>query len=55
MDRSPAGYNPWGRRVGHDWVTDTYTYIDEHLGYFHSSGVTDNISVTYFIAIPDKF
>ena len=23
--RSPGGYNPWGRRVGHDWVTK-YTH-----------------------------
>ena len=20
--RSPAGYNPWGHRVGHDWATE---------------------------------
>ena len=23
--RSPVGYCPWGRRVRHDWVTDTFT------------------------------
>ena len=24
--RSLAGYSPWGRRVGHDWVTNTLTF-----------------------------
>ena len=24
-----VGYSPWGRRVGHDWVTDTFTFITE--------------------------
>ena len=25
--RSLVGYSPWGRRVGHDWVTNTFTHI----------------------------
>ena len=25
-----AAYSPWGRRVGHDWVTFTFTEIVEH-------------------------
>ena len=27
--RSPEGYSPWGQqRVGHDWVTNTFTFIE---------------------------
>ena len=26
----PVGYNPWGRRVGHDWVTHTHTHT-QHM------------------------
>ena len=24
--KSLAGYNPWGHRVGHDWATNTFTF-----------------------------
>ena len=24
--RSPAGYSPWGHRVRHNWVTNTFTF-----------------------------
>ena len=36
--RSLAGYYPWGRRLGHDWATNTYThshtftYLTYYLG-----------------------
>ena len=26
--RSLAGYNPWGCRVGHDWVTNKVTLLE---------------------------
>jgi len=25
--KSLVGYNPWGRRVGHNWVTNTFTLV----------------------------
>ena len=29
--RSLASYGPWGHRVGHDWVTNTFNIL--HVGY----------------------
>ena len=26
--RSLVGYNPWSRRVGHNWATNTYTLVN---------------------------
>ena len=28
--RSLVGYSPWGRRVRHDWVTNTHTHTHTH-------------------------
>ena len=28
--KSLVGYNPWGRRVRHNWVTNTYTHHHHH-------------------------
>ena len=30
-ERSLAGYSPRGYRVGHDWATDTFTLVKQHL------------------------
>ena len=27
MDQSLVGYGPWGHEVGHDWATNTFTYV----------------------------
>ena len=32
-ERSLAGYSPWGRRVGHDWVTNTLIFLGLSIGY----------------------
>ena len=32
--RSLMGYSPWGCRVGHDWVTNTYTHTPPNLSNF---------------------
>ena len=28
QSRSLAGYSPWGRKVGHDWVTNTHLQVN---------------------------
>ena len=34
--RSLVGYSPWGRRVRHDWVTNTHTHTHTHMSFWAS-------------------
>ena len=37
--RSLEGYSQWGHRVGHDWVTNTFTFTFFYISYIYIFGI----------------
>ena len=38
--RSLDGYSPWGHRVGHNWVTNTFGFVFFHISYIYIFGIS---------------